>query len=40
MEEKKLPVYKSPKIVSYTEEELLEKLGPAHTGYVKCDNIL
>ncbi|GJQ47743.1 MAG: hypothetical protein HKUEN01_01290 [Candidatus Kuenenia stuttgartiensis] len=40
MEEKKLPVYELPKVVSYTDDELLEKLGTAHTGYVKCDNIL
>ena len=33
MEEKKLPVYESPKVVTYTDEELLEELGPAQTGY-------
>ena len=35
MEEKKLPVYESPKVVTYTDEELLEELGPAQTRYVK-----
>src|SRR3990167_3053794 len=38
MEEKKLPVYESPKVVTYTDEELLEELGPAQTGYVKGDS--
>ena len=33
MEEKRLPVYESPKVVTYTDEELLEELGPAQTGY-------
>ena len=37
MEEKKLPVYESPKVVTYTDEELLEQLGPAQTGYVRGD---
>lgn len=32
MEEKKLPEYESPKIVTYTDEELLEMLGPAHAS--------
>ena len=35
MEDRKLPVYESPKIVTYTDEEILEKLGPAQTGYVR-----
>ena len=38
MEEKQLPVYESPKVVTYTDEELLEELGPAQTGYVKGDS--
>ena len=38
MEEKKLPVYTSPKVVTYTDEELLEELGPAQTGYVNGDS--
>jgi len=40
MEEKILPEYKSPKIETYTDEELLEKLGTAHTGYVTGSNVL
>ena len=40
MEEKKLPVYESPKVVTYTDEELLEELGPAQTGYVSGDSVL
>ena len=39
MEEKKLPVYESPKVVTYTDEELLEELGPAQTGYVCGDSV-
>ena len=35
MEEKKLPEYEAPKIATYTDEEMLEQLGPAQTGYVK-----
>ena len=38
MEEKKLPVYTSPKVVTYTDEELLEELGPAQPGYVNGDS--
>jgi hypothetical protein len=38
IEEKKLPVYTSPKVVTYTDEELLEELGPAQTGYVNGDS--
>jgi hypothetical protein len=30
MEEKKLPAYEAPKVITYTDEELLEELGPAH----------
>ena len=40
MEEKKLPAYESPKVVTYTDEELLEELGPAQTGYVNGDCVL
>ena len=35
MEDKKLPEYEAPKIVTYTDEEILEELGPAQTGYVR-----
>ena len=40
MEEKRLPVYESPKVVTYTDEELLEELGPAQTGYVCGDSVI
>ncbi len=39
MEEKKLPVYELPKVVTYTDEELLEELCPAYTGYVNGDGL-
>lgn len=29
MEDKKLPVYETPSIATYTEELILEELGPA-----------
>ncbi len=35
MKDKKLPVYEAPEVITYTDEEIFEKLGPAHTGYVK-----
>ena len=38
MEERKLPAYEAPKVITYTDEEILEELGPAQTGYVKGDN--
>ncbi len=31
MVEKKLPVYEAPKVITYTDEELLEEMGPAQT---------
>lgn len=34
IKELKTPVYETPKVETYTDEELLEKLGAAHTGYV------
>ena len=37
MEEKKLPEYETPKVITYTDEEILEKLGPAHT-HNYCNN--
>ena len=39
MEDRKLPEYEMPKIVSYTDEEILEELGPAQTGYVVGDSV-
>ncbi len=35
MEEKKLPAHELPEIISYTDEQMLEELGLAQTGYVK-----
>jgi hypothetical protein len=29
-----LPVYEPPEIVTYTEEDILEELGPAQTNYL------
>jgi len=40
MKEQKLPGYEAPKIETYTDEELLEKLGTAHTGYVNGYSLL
>lgn len=33
MEDKKLPVYEAPQVITYTDEEILEELGPAQTVY-------
>ncbi len=38
MEERKLPEYETPKVVTYTDEELLDELGPAQTGSPLNDN--
>lgn len=35
MEGKKLPAYETPKVITYTDENILEEIGPAQTGYVK-----
>jgi hypothetical protein len=32
MEEKRLPEYEAPEVTTYTDEELLEELGPAETN--------
>jgi len=32
-EEMKLPVYEAPQIITYTDEQILEELGPAQTLY-------
>ena len=40
MEDRKLPEYEAPEVVTYTDEEIFEKLGPAQTGYVKGDGLL
>lgn len=31
MEDKKLPDYEVPEVITYTDEEIFETLGPAHT---------
>lgn len=31
MDELKLPVYETPQVVSFTDAEILEELGPAQT---------
>lgn len=38
MEDAKLPVYEAPEVITYTDEEIFERLGPAHTGSLKADN--
>ena len=35
MEERELPEYEAPRVITYTDDEILEELGPAQTGYVK-----
>lgn len=35
MEEKKLPEYETTKVITYTDEQILDELGPAQTGYVR-----
>lgn len=32
VKEKKLPEYEAPEVTTYTDEEIFEMLGPAHTG--------
>ena len=32
MEEKELPEYEAPEVISYTDKEILALLGPARTG--------
>ncbi|MBM2832959.1 MAG: hypothetical protein HW406_120 [Candidatus Brocadiaceae bacterium] len=33
MVSKQLPAYEAPKVITYTDAELLEELGPAQTHY-------
>lgn len=40
MEDKKLPEYEVPEVITYTNEEIFETLGPAHTGSVPKDSLL
>lgn len=39
MEDRKLPEYEAPSVITYTDEEILDELGPAQTGYVS-DNAM
>jgi hypothetical protein len=36
MEDKKMPEYEAPEVVTYTDEEILEELGPAQAIYGKA----
>ncbi|MBM2834832.1 MAG: hypothetical protein HW406_1993 [Candidatus Brocadiaceae bacterium] len=38
MEEKKLPAYEAPRVITYTDDEILEELGSVQTGYIKGDS--
>jgi hypothetical protein len=40
MEDKKLPVYEAPEVVTYTDEEILEELGPAQANASCSDDQL
>jgi len=33
MEKLTLPVYEAPQVITYTDEQILEELGPAQTLY-------
>ena len=33
MKDKELPKYEAPEVISYTDEEILEELGPAQAVY-------
>jgi hypothetical protein len=37
MEDKKMPEYEAPEVVTYTDEEILEELGPAQAVYGQVD---
>ena len=39
MEEKKLPEYQEPETITYTDEEILEELGPAQASYGEIDKV-
>lgn len=34
-QDKKFFEYEVPKVITYTDEEVFDELGPAQTGYVK-----
>jgi hypothetical protein len=37
MKDKQLPEYEAPKVITYTDEEILEELGPAQAVYGRID---
>lgn len=37
MKDKQLPEYEAPKVITYTDEEILEELGPAQAVYGGID---
>ena len=37
MTDKEMPTYDAPEITTYTDEEILEELGPAHAVYGTVD---
>ncbi len=39
MEDRKLPEYETPEVITYTDEEIFEKLGPAHTGSLRGNSV-
>ena len=39
MEEKKLPEYQVPQVITYSDEEILEELGPAQALYGNFDGV-
>ena len=40
MEEKRLPEYQEPEVITYTDEEILEELGPAQALYNGVDSVI
>jgi hypothetical protein len=37
MDAKKMPEYEAPQVITYTDEEILEELGPAQASSYKPD---
>lgn len=40
MDEIRLPEYEPPEVITYTDEEILEQLGPAQALYGSITNII
>lgn len=40
MQDNQLPIYEAPEIITYTDEDILEELGPAQTNYGDEPSIL